>query len=467
MGCGFTTAKTNWEGTSHAIRVEMDTKMIDHVAAFHDTFILDQKISQSVFGQINLARKVAMPEPSRNSQRVSGLQRRLSRLSSSSSQAEVIEYTAVKVVNVRSSGSQILKLVQNEMSFWKDLSGKHIMELRETFHGPDLCYMVMERCIGSLSSYIQRAPELNERTLGECFAQMLMGIEFLHSKDIVHRSIKPDSFLVGIEDEKKVIKMCDFTFAITLSPGQHQHHGKCGAPLFMCPEMVTGKGYDTKADVWSFGVIVYALLFGRFPFDNQNKDSEGIKSAIQRIVVAAKISFKTTVWLSGSCIAFVMCLLEKDPSARPSSSEALEKAYMTAVIAEDHLISKRLPDLRPMFEKVKQFRSFEYHGTDEKSMIDDVLNRNQLSKHGIPLPQVRNTSLVIGLSSPKVHESAKQLGKRNSSKDSLDLASVTLRKGQRNSLKSFSWVDGLSPESLRNSATNSESDDDAASACSV
>jgi hypothetical protein len=98
------------------------------------------------------------------------------------------------------------------------------------------------------------------------------------------------------------------------------------------------------------------------------------------------------------------------------------------------------------------------------------LNRNQLTKHGIPLPAVKDTPLVIGLSSPKVHESVKSVQrKRNSSKGSVDLASVTLRRGQRNSvqrnsLKSFDWLDGLSPGSL---TRGSESDDDAASACSV
>merc|ERR1711988_961048 len=104
----------NTKGTSHAIRTETSMRMSDDVAAFHDTFILDQKISQSVFGQINLARKVAMPEPVRISQRVSGSWNtagsfRLSRQSTCSNQAEVVEYTAVKIVDVRSSGSKILK----------------------------------------------------------------------------------------------------------------------------------------------------------------------------------------------------------------------------------------------------------------------------------------------------------------------------------------------------------------------
>merc|ERR1719502_912890 len=102
-------------------------------------------------------------------------------------------------------------------------------------------------------------PEVNERTLGKMFAQMLMGISHCHSVSVVHRDVKPDNFLVS----QGVVKLCDFGLSAII-PSGGKNMGKVGgiygtAP-FMCPEMLATDWYDEKADVWSFAVIVYAFL---------------------------------------------------------------------------------------------------------------------------------------------------------------------------------------------------------------
>jgi serine/threonine protein kinase len=424
MGCGFTTAKYYKEGTSHAIRTRMEKNANAAPHEFHDKFILDEKIVQGVFGQINLAHQVAEGEgrTSGKSNRNSGSNPLAATTTSrrqgsvNSVRLEIIEYSAVKIVDMRMKGTKLMKVMQNEINFWKNLKHEdHVMELKQTFQSVDLCYMVMESCFGSLLFYMERLSDLNERTLGDCFSQMLMGIKFLHSNRVIHRAVKPDSFLVGFQDGRKSIKLCDFTFAVMLPFGQDQLREECGSALFMSPEMVSNRGYDMKTDVWSFGIIVYALLFGRFPCEHHAMDSNDVKDAI---ATAGAIKFETEVPLSSNCVSFSMALLKRNPSNRPTSSEALTTPYMSNTIAEEHLVEDDLPDLRPMLDKVRKFRSFEYHEPQEKSVIDDVLNRHQLTRHGMPLPKMKDTSIVLGgVSGAKALESVKHLEKRNSATD--------------------------------------------------
>jgi len=480
MGCVSPTAHYNYSGTSHTIRCKMDVRQAD-IAEFHTKYILDQKIVQGSFGQINLAHKVIVTDKNERHSFVDSLRRsfgmrtsdsmvdgiNLARLSdeaveelgqraqrrrSSSRDSKdskrsgskvIVDYTAVKVVDLRMKGKKVIKVLQNEINFWQNLKHEaHVMELKKTYTSSDLCYMVMEACSGSLLSYLSGLRHVNERTLGYCFSQMLMGIKFLDECNVVHRNVRPDSFLVGVEGDKATIKICEFTLA-QISPPGVKLNGETGSPLFMSPEMASNSGYTTRTDVWSFGVIVYALLFGRFPFDYHEKDSHDMKLMVG--LMAEPISFRSNVKLSVSCLAFVMALLEKDPNIRPPAYEALEKTYMIEVITEQHMLGEKTADLRPMLDEVRKVRAFEYHEATEKSAIDDVLNRHQLAKHGIPLPGLNDVPLVIGgASNAKARTSAQKLQKRHSFNEPMDLLNCTMKIGQENSVTNLDKLDGTS-----------------------
>jgi hypothetical protein len=130
-----------------------------------------------------------------------------------------------------------------------------------------------------------------------------------------------------------------------------------------------------------------------------------------------------------------MALLDKDPNIRPPASEALEKTYMIEVITEQHMLGEKSADLRPMLDEVRKLRAFEYHEAAEKSAIDDVLNRHQLAKHGIPLPNLNDVPVVIGAASnAKARASAQKLQKRHSFNEPMDLINCTMKIGQEKKL---------------------------------
>jgi serine/threonine protein kinase len=370
---------------------------------FHKNYFLHRKVSQGGYQQVHLACK--LDEVRKSSSQAS----HSSQLSGSQpSLATFTPNRSVKIVDTRMKPKNIAKLAQNEVEIWKNL-GKHnhIVRLMNTKHEFGMCFFIMEMCSTSLLHYLSSMPDVDERSLGESFAQMLLGIEFLHKSNVVHRDVKPDHFVVG-GDHGKTIKLHDFALATV---HDHQMTGECGTALFMAPEMVLHCAYDTKVDVWAFGVIVYALLFGRFPYDVDGKDSSGVKQAIA--CATASPSFKTAVPISPSALEFTKALLCRDPLQRTSASAALRKKFVVDVITQNHEVDKDLPDLRDQLHQVKQLRAFQNRDLEHKSEIDDILNRQQLFVHGLPLPGMKQHSIVVqklgsSTSSEEHHKSLKR-----------------------------------------------------------
>jgi serine/threonine protein kinase len=86
----------------------------------------------------------------------------------------------------------------------------------------------------------------------------------------VHRDLKPENLLFTDRSQTATLKLIDFGMAKFVRPGESLHDW-CGTPEFQAPEVVRRTGYDTKADVWSAGVILYILLFGYPPFRDRNR----------------------------------------------------------------------------------------------------------------------------------------------------------------------------------------------------
>jgi serine/threonine protein kinase len=375
---------------------------------FHADYVLQRKVSQGGYAQVHLACKLEKNQKANSRGGFFGPANSLGSegVEKQPSLANFAPNRSVKIVDLRMKPKNIGRLAQNEVEIWKTL-GKHnhIVQLKNIKHELGMCFFIMEMCSASLLHYLSSMPVVDERTLGETFTQMLLGIEFLHKSNIVHRDIKPDHFVVG-GDTSGVIKLCDFALATV---HDKQLAGECGTALFMAPEMVLHRSYDMKVDIWSFGVIVYALLFGRFPYDVDGKDSSEVKQTIAS--TREPPSFRTVVPISQSALAFTMSLLFRDPVQRPSASEALKKKFVIDVTNQNHELDNDLPNLNHQLHQVKQLRAFQNRDVHHKSEIDDMLNRQQLFVHGLPLPGMKQQSIAVqglGSSSEKHHASTKR-----------------------------------------------------------
>ncbi|TKY90215.1 hypothetical protein EX895_000213 [Sporisorium graminicola] len=167
--------------------------------------------------------------------------------------------------------------IRHEIAILKKLHHPHVVKLFEVLDDPskDSLYMVFEYCPDGTvidvkpSHCVQPLPEDIVRLY---FVQILMGIEYLHENEIVHRDIKPDNILLS--DNRKTCKIVDFGVSeMFLKPGDDTMQKSAGSPAFMSPELCTAghAEYHGKADdIWSFGVTLYCMAVGHLPFDKDN-----------------------------------------------------------------------------------------------------------------------------------------------------------------------------------------------------
>lgn len=169
-----------------------------------------------------------------------------------------------RIVNVDDVGRvareiHILKLIRR---------CKHIIQLYEIIETPHQLYLIMEYAEGGeLFDYIVKHGRAEEREACRFLHQILAGVERVHEMFVCHRDLKPENLLL---DERKDIKIVDFGLSNTYQEGQLLQTA-CGSPCYAAPEMIAGHMYvPSMVDIWSCGVILFALVCGYLPFEDQN-----------------------------------------------------------------------------------------------------------------------------------------------------------------------------------------------------
>lgn len=225
---------------------------------------------------------------------------------------------AIKIIDRKKAPKDILsKFLPRELTALKQLSGyDNIVQLYDIVMTEDKIYIVMELAEnGDLLDYINEKKRLSERTARSFYRDLISGITVCHKRDIVHRDLKCENLLL---DGNYRLKLSDFGFA-------RSHTGQpletyCGSCAYAAPEVILGEPYNgEKSDVWSTGVILYAMVCGRLPFND--KDSKTLLAQVSQ-----GLSFPSDV--TASCRDLITKLLVFNPRERLSLSEILEHAWM-------------------------------------------------------------------------------------------------------------------------------------------
>ena len=147
--------------------------------------------------------------------------------------------------------------VHREISLMKIVSHPNILKLIDVYESERHLYVVLEYAEhGELFDYLVMKRNLEEQQAFEFFRQIVLAIEYLHVHGICHRDLKPENILL---DGQNRIKIADFGFARWVKRGIAET--SCGSPHYAAPEVIRGTPYDgRKADIWSLGIILYALL---------------------------------------------------------------------------------------------------------------------------------------------------------------------------------------------------------------
>ena len=127
-------------------------------------------------------------------------------------------------------------------------------------------FLIMEYLEGGeLYDYIVASKRLSEQEAFKFFIQIISAVEYLHKLNIVHRDLKPENLL--LDKDKKMLKLVDFGLGRFYN-NDSKIETACGSPCYAPPEMLSRKKYEpTKADIWSLGIVLFAMLAGYLPFD--------------------------------------------------------------------------------------------------------------------------------------------------------------------------------------------------------
>ncbi|KAK9736818.1 Adenylate sensor of SNF1-like protein kinase [Popillia japonica] len=160
---------------------------------------------------------------------------------------------------------------------------------------------------GELFDYIVKHGKLQEHEARRFFQQIISGVDYCHRHMIVHRDLKPENLLL---DHNMHVKIADFGLSNMMMDGEFLRTS-CGSPNYAAPEVISGKLYaGPEVDIWSCGVILYALLCGTLPFDDEHVPTlfRKIKSGI----------FPIPEYLNKSVVSLLCQMLQVDPMKRAS-----------------------------------------------------------------------------------------------------------------------------------------------------
>ncbi|KAG0757945.1 hypothetical protein G6F57_010319 [Rhizopus arrhizus] len=179
---------------------------------------------------------------------------------------KIKKYYAIKVLKK----SEIVKLKQvehinSERQVLSQINFPFIVQLYCTFQNQMNLYMVQEYVIGGeLFRHLRKAGRFTGDTARFYAAEIVLALEYLHSKDIIYRDLKPENILL---DSRGYIKIADFGFAKKV---QDRTWTLCGTPEYLAPEIIQSKGHSKSVDWWSLGILIFEMMAGHPPFYDDN-----------------------------------------------------------------------------------------------------------------------------------------------------------------------------------------------------
>ncbi|KAL8229723.1 hypothetical protein R6Q57_014623 [Mikania cordata] len=230
------------------------------------------------------------------------------------------EYVAIKVIDKE----QILKgglisHIKREISILRRVRHPNIVQLFEVMATKTKIFFVMEYVKGGELFNKVAKGRLKEEIARNYFQQLVSAVGFCHARGVFHRDLKPENILL---DEDGNLKVSDFGLSAISDQirGDGLFHTFCGTPAYVAPEVLARKGYEAaKVDVWSCGVILFVLMAGYLPFNDQN-----VMVMYKKIY---KGEFRCPRWFSPELTRLLKRLLHTNPETRITIPEIMENRW--------------------------------------------------------------------------------------------------------------------------------------------
>ncbi|CAG9329424.1 unnamed protein product [Blepharisma stoltei] len=213
-----------------------------------------------------------------------------------------------------------IKHLLNEIDIMRKLDHPNILKLFKVYEDCDKVYLVLEYAEGGdLRKRLSECKKYPEEAAIRFIQKLLRVVDYMKSLNIVHKDIKPENILLTSPSDNSNFKLADFGLACECDG---YLEGKCGSLGYVAPEILWGMKYSFNVDVFSTGVVFFALIAGRSPFYGKSVNEIYLKN------LNCNIQFNEKCWINIKIptINMIQILTNKDPSFRPLAKHALRNA---------------------------------------------------------------------------------------------------------------------------------------------
>ena len=241
------------------------------------------------------------------------------------------ERVAIKIIKKKKAKPSDMELVRTEIDIMKLCHHPNVVHLLDHFENADYIFIVMEYIRGGrLTDYMKEKKfHFSEKRAAEIIYEIALGVKYLHKYGIIHRDLKPDNIMLTESNDKGHIKIMDFGLSKILGKKEKTSDG-FGTLTFVSPEVLIRKPYNKEIDIWSIGVILYLILSGDLPFDDEEDDEEKIAKSI----VFNEVEFPSKKFgnKSKEVIELIKRCLTKEPKDRIKIDEIIKSDWIQSNI---------------------------------------------------------------------------------------------------------------------------------------